>query len=151
LPNSLFEEQALAGRLGWLGAVSTLERSPAYGSSRLDFLVRSPRRRPLLVETKSCTRVADGTGLFPDARTARGARHMAELARAVREGYRAAVVFVVQREDAVSLRPADGDDPAFGSALREARKAGVAVRAFRCRVSLHEVALADEIPVLLGG
>ena len=45
--------------------------------------------------------------------------------RAVQEGQRAAVVFVVQREDAERLVPHDENDPAFGRALRQAARAGV--------------------------
>ena len=70
-----------------------------------------------------------------------------DLARAIGEGHRAAVIFVVQREDAHAFSPNDDADPLFGGALREARDAGVEVYAYRCRVSQEEIVLAEPLPV----
>ncbi len=74
---------------------------------------------------------------------------MDELAHVVRRGGRAAVLFVVQRGDAVSFRPRDETDPAFGEALRRAATAGVQVLAYRCRVTEEEIVLDGSIPVVL--
>jgi sugar fermentation stimulation protein A len=104
---------------------------------------------PCWIEVKSVTLVQQGVARFPDAPTLRGQRHVRELMRAVQEGQRAAVVFVVQREDAERLVPHDENDPAFGRALRQAARAGVEVYAWRCRVGLDAIQLADAIPVQL--
>jgi len=93
--------------------------------------------------------VEEGTALFPDAVTARGRRHVEELARAVALGDRAAVVFVVQRDDATRFAPHDASDPLFGQALRLAAAAGVEVYAYTCRVSEQEVCIDRPIPVML--
>ena len=74
---------------------------------------------------------------------------MGELAQAVLEGKRAAVVFVVQREDAITFAPNDEADLAFGQTLRDAAKAGVEAYTYLCRVSQDEVALDRPIPVVL--
>ena len=74
---------------------------------------------------------------------------MEELAKACREGYRAAVIFVVQREDAFSFRPNDEMDPAFGKALRQAVSQGVKVQAFSCQVSPYGVMLRNDLPMFL--
>ena len=74
---------------------------------------------------------------------------MEELAQAVQEGKRAAVVFVVQREDALVFAPNDEADPAFDQTLREAARAGVEVYAYLCRVSRDEVVLDRPMPVVL--
>jgi sugar fermentation stimulation protein A len=91
-------------------------------------------RRPCLVEVKSVTLVVDGLGCFPDAVTLRGRRHLEELAGAVEAGYRAAALFVVQRDDARGVRPHDESDPGFGRTLREVARRGVEVYACGCRV-----------------
>lgn len=62
---------------------------------------------------------------------------------------RSRIIFVIQREDAVAFSPHDEMDPEFGRGLRQARGRGIAVYAYRCRVSPKEIALAKEIPVLL--
>jgi sugar fermentation stimulation protein A len=93
--------------------------------------------------------VVNGAGLFPDAPTARGERHIRALIAARDEGLEAAVVWVVQRADARALRPWPEADPRLAAALREARDRGVALRAYRCAVSETEIGIDAEIPVEL--
>lgn len=101
-----------------------------HGQSRFDFQIG-----PTLVEVKSVTLAHGRRGLFPDAVTARGARHCDELGRLTRRGTPAAIVFVAQRGDVESVEPEDDVDPAFGAALRRAARAGVQVLA--CALDLH--------------
>ena len=119
-----------------------------YGESRLDLLL-SGGRGLCYVEAKSVTLVEDGVGLFPDAPTERGRRHVETLAQAVREGHRGAVVFVIQREDASSFAPNDTADPDFGRALRKALAQGIEAYAYRCTVTKEEVRLSSAVPVHL--
>lgn len=149
LPGPLLAEAVAAGRLPGLRGWRVLAREVRLGESRLDLLLADPAGRPVYGETKSVTLVRDGVGLFPDAPTARGRRHLQELAAAVAAGGRGVAVFVVQREDAACWRPNDATDPAFGAAVRAAAAAGVAVLAVRCRVTRTAVAVLDEIPALL--
>ncbi len=102
-----------------------------------------------MLETKSVTLVVGGVGLFPDAPTERGTKHLRSLGHAVQSGHRAAVVFVVQRADAVAFSPNDTADPEFGAALRRAVEAGVEAYAYACQVSLEGVTLAQPLPVRL--
>lgn len=148
LPIALLHEALAEGRVPDLAGYDRVRREVAWGHSRLDLLLEGAGA-PCLVEVKSVTLVEDGVGLFPDAPTTRGRRHVEELARAVGEGYRAAVAFVVQREDAVAFAPHAAADPDFSRALRAAVAAGVEAYAFRCRVTLEEVRLAEPLPVLL--
>lgn len=149
LPNDLVAEALGAGELAALADYTTVRREVTFGHSRLDFLLEAEGRRPCLVEVKSVTLVLDGLGCFPDAVTERGRRHLLELARAVAAGYRAAVIFVVQRDDATGLRPHDESDPAFGRTLREVSRCGVEVYAYSCRVAPGEVVLDAPLPVYL--
>ena len=68
---------------------------------------------------------------------------------AAESGNRAAVVFVVQRDDAERFAPHEEADPAFGQVLRQAARSGVEVHAWRCRVSREAIRLAEAIPVVL--
>jgi sugar fermentation stimulation protein A len=103
----------------------------------------------LWIETKSVTLVEDSLALFPDAPTARGTRHVRELTGAVRNGNKAAIVFVVQRPDARRFAPYDAADAAFGEALRSAANRGVDVYAWTCQVSREAIAMSGQIPVEL--
>ncbi|MGC9335853.1 MAG: DNA/RNA nuclease SfsA [Anaerolineae bacterium] len=149
LPNDLVAEALAAGRLDALAGYAEVRREVAWGHSRFDFRLDSAGRRPCLVEVKSVTLVVDGWGCFPDAVTARGRRHVLELAAAVQAGYRAAVVFVVQRQDVQAFRPHDESDPAFGQALRRAVQQGVEVYACACQVQPGKIAIDRPLPANL--
>ncbi len=152
LPNKLLAEALAAGRLPQFAAYPVIRPEQTYGESRLDFRLEAEALadRPAggcYLETKSATLVVDGVAMFPDAPTARGVKHLRSLMAARADGYRAAVVFVIQRSDAGAFAPHDAADPLLGAALREAVAGGVAVYAYRCRVDETAIALADALPV----
>jgi sugar fermentation stimulation protein A len=149
LPNDLVAEALARDKLWPLAGYPSVCREVSFGSSRLDFLLEGPDRPPCLVEVKSVTLVLDGLGCFPDAVTLRGRRHLEELAAATREGYRAAVVFCVQRDDAAGMRPHDESDPGFGQTLRQVAQQGVEIYAYACTVEPGRVELVRELPVYL--
>ena len=148
LPNLLLHEALVEGRLAEFEGYTEIARERTFEDSRLDLALSGPDG-VCYVEAKSVTLVVDGVGLFPDAPTIRGAKHVGTLAKAVEQGHRAAAVFVVQREDAEALTPHDEADPVFGAALRQAVEKGVEAYAYRCRVSQEEIVLSDRIPVRL--
>jgi sugar fermentation stimulation protein A len=86
-------------------------------------------------------------GAFPDAVTERGRKHLDELVGVVEEGHRAAMVYVAQRSDCDRFRPADEIDPAYGVALREAKRAGVELYAVRGRVGVRRMGLDRRLPL----
>jgi len=137
----------LQERVGF-GELYRIEREKVRGQSRLDLLAYGPYGR-IWIEAKSVTLVRDGVAMFPDAPTLRGTKHVDELADIVRQGERSALAFIVQRNDAYSLTPNRGSDPDFADALGRAARQGVELRAYTCQVSLAEVTLYREIPVVL--
>ncbi len=146
LPNRLARAALEAGALDELGDWALERAEVPLGRSRFDFLLRRGAER-LALEVKSVSLVQVGIALFPDAVTARGARHVRELALlAGRPGWAAAILFVVQRSAARRVRAAAEIDAAFAAALAEAHAAGVRVLARRCRVSLDAVELGEAIP-----
>ncbi|MDR7416884.1 MAG: DNA/RNA nuclease SfsA [Armatimonadota bacterium] len=146
LPNRLWEEACRAGGLPPVVGVRTWEREVRLQGERVDFRVRAADGI-WLVETKSCNRVLRGVALFPDAPTARGARHMRLLERLARQGTRAAVVWFVQRDDAIRLRLDRTADPDLAEAGARAARAGVVLCAYRCHVDPRTVRVRDPIPV----
>ena len=127
----------------------TLERAEAvHGRSRFDFSLRNESDERLWLEVKSVTLVEDRVGRFPDAVSARAARHLRELAAIAIAGQdHAAVLFVAQRGDARRVEPAAHIDPDFGVAWTEARQAGVRFLARRCTLDLERICLAEQLPV----
>jgi len=161
LPNRLFAAAFRAGELEAFQGYRQLTAEVRAGSSRLDFLLSVGGKEqearphgeglpPCYVEVKSVTLVTGaGVALFPDAPTSRGSRHLQELMALRARGYRAAVVFIIQREDASSFAPNEATDPLFAWALREAANAGVEVYAYRCRISQAAARLSAAVPVKL--
>lgn len=141
------ERGVISELAGYSAIAPEVRRAPR---TRLDFALAGPHGT-CFVEVKNATlRLAAGCVGFPDARTERGVRHLAELERARREGHRAVLFFCVSRSGARGLAPADAIDPAYGQALRHAVEVGVEVLAYRVRISPREVRLVERVPVRLG-
>lgn len=143
LPNYLVGQLLNTHQLPPFAGATGIKSEQIYGASRLDFAFTDNNGQQTLAEVKSVTLVEDGLALFPDAPTARGVRHLQELARAVGEGYRAAVLFIIQRDDAKSFAPNHRRDPAFANALEAAVKTGVEIYAWRCRAEANALTLMD--------
>lgn len=148
LPNKLVAEAIDAGRLTQFCGYPKVRPESTFGDSRLDFLLEGSEGS-CYVETKSVTLVEDGVGLFPDAPTLRGVKHLHSLMAAMDAGHRAGAIFVIQRHDVESFAPHDTADPLLGETLRAAVAHGVEVWAYRCRVDERSIELADEVPVRL--
>jgi sugar fermentation stimulation protein A len=147
LANALFAEAVTRGGLAAYPC-EQIEKEITHGHSRLDFRLSS-RGAACWVEVKSVTYVEDGVGMFPDAPTARGRRHLEALAGLAEGGDRASVVFIAQRGDAQRFTPYEAVDPAFAETLRRVHQQGVAIHAYRCDVTLEGIEIAEEIPVVL--
>ncbi len=146
VPNAVLGEAIAGGKVPEFRGFRVGRREPTFLDSRLDFELTDGEK--MLLEVKSCTLVVGGVGLFPDAPTRRGRRHLEALTEALSLG-RAAILFHVQRGDASSLMPNEGADPAFSGALRRAAGEGVEVYAYNSRVTLGEVSLNRRVPVTL--
>jgi len=149
VPNKVVADAVAAGQLADFSQFTVARREVRYGNSRLDLLLEDERNNKCFVEVKSVTLVENGTAMFPDAPTLRGARHLEELAAAVGEGYHAAVIFLIQRDDALVFTPNDRTDPDFGQKLRAAAGKGVGVYAYRCRVTPELIVITEKVPVKL--
>lgn len=150
LPNAVVAEAVAAGEVPELAGYDGLRREVRYGKgSRIDLLLERPDAR-CYVEVKSTTLAVDGEGRFPDAVTARGKKHLEELAGMVAEGHRAVIFFLVSRGDVQAFAPADDIDPAYGATLREVLKAGVEAVAYSTRVEPARIEIDRRLPVRLG-
>jgi len=131
LPNRFVPGALAAGAIPPFRGWEIVAKEPKLGAGRSDFLLVRGKRK-LFLEVKSVTLVEDGVALFPDAPTDRGRRHLRELVGAVREGIRAAILFVVQRPDAHRFGPNMTTDPAFAETFWKALEQGVEAYAVIC-------------------
>lgn len=137
MPNRLAEEAIRAGLVSDFATYGEVRREQRYGqNSRIDLLLRDPARAPAYVEVKNVHFTRTGRlAEFPDSVTSRGAKHLDELGDMVEAGFRAAMLYVIQRDDCDQLRICDELDPAYGKAFRRARARGVEAYAIACRIT----------------
>ncbi len=119
-----------------------VRREYTFGDSRFDFYMEKDRDRYLL-EVKGCTLEIDGVGYFPDAPTLRGVKHLRELAAAAKAGWRCCLAFVIQTEGVKEVLPNRETHPEFGTALDDAKAAGVQVLHLPCLVGPDRLTILD--------
>ena len=153
-PNKLAVEAIKQNIIPELSGYDTLRTEVKYGeNSRIDILLQSDGKPDTFVEVKNVHFVrTPGLHEFPDSVTARGAKHLDEMAREVAKGNRAAMLYVIQRNDGNIMRLAADLDPNYVGAFNRARKAGVEAFAISCNVSpngidaINPVTLEHENP-----
>ncbi|MDQ0315536.1 DNA/RNA nuclease SfsA [Amorphus orientalis] len=147
-PNRVVETALAADEVPELAGYERVRREVRYGAaSRIDLLLEGDGRPDCYVEIKNVHLMrAPGLAEFPDSVTARGARHLDELAAMVATGARAVMLYVVQREDCDRFALADDIDPAYAAAFERARAAGVEACVYGCSLSLTEIRLTSRLP-----
>ncbi len=148
LPPRLVEEALKGGRVPGFKGYRVAQREVGIGGGRIDLCLAGNRGR-CYVETNAVTLVIGRTAIFPDAPTDRGRRHLLTLLGAHRRGWKAAVVFVVQRSDARRFSPNWRTDPKFARTLLQVAKAGVLILALACRVTRAGARITHPLPVHL--
>lgn len=145
-PNKAVGEWLRSG--GFLENPTRVKPETQYGNSRFDFYIENDHEKAF-VEVKGVTLENDGIACFPDAPTQRGAKHLKELISAKNEGYRAAVLFVIQMKGVHEFIPNDITDKNFADTLRTAYDAGVEVLAMDCIVTHDSMVIDEKVKVKL--
>ena len=141
LPNRLAEEAIRAGLVADLGTYPVLEREKKYGrNSRIDILLSGEGRPSAYVEVKNVHfRRMSGLVEFPDTVTARGAKHLEELGDMAEAGFRAVMLYLVQREDCTRFRICADLDPGYAVGIRRAISRGVEAYVVKCAVTPGQI------------
>ncbi|NNF90143.1 MAG: DNA/RNA nuclease SfsA [Boseongicola sp.] len=150
VPNRVVNEALGARAVPELAAYDIVRPEVKYGTaSRVDFLLQGAGLRDAYVEVKNAhLRRNSDVCEFPDCVTARGAKHLHELAGMVEQGHRAIMLYLVQRTDCARFRLARDLDPAYGKACDRAREAGVEVICYGTDISTEGVSLGSAVEVL---
>jgi sugar fermentation stimulation protein A len=148
-PNRLAAEALAAERIPELAGYDVVRREVKYGrASRIDFLLEGAGRPPCYVEVKNVHLMRKvGLAEFPDCVTARGARHLDELADMVAAGHRAVMLFVIQIGSAKAFALARDIDPAYGAAFDRARARGVEALAWACGLTTEGIEIVRPVPL----
>lgn len=149
-PNRIAAEAISAGAIPALAGYATLRGEVKYGkNSRIDLLLEDPVKGIAYVEVKSVTLSRDkGLAEFPDAVTARGAKHLEELIGEVQRGHRAVMLYLVQVPDATQFSLASDIDPTYARAFAHARASGVEAIAAHARVTTEAIDVIGALPIV---
>ena len=149
-PNLLVAEAIAAAAIPELAGYPSTRREVKYGrNSRVDFLLEGPDRPACYVEVKNVHMMRRaGLAEFPDSVTARGAKHLDELAAMAAAGGRAVMLFLIQIGSAAEFALARDIDPVYGAAFDRARAAGVEAVAYRCVIDHAAIVLAGPVPIV---
>jgi len=146
IPNKITMEAINNDEIPELSGYDEMHSEVKYGqNSRVDILLTGGKDI-CYVEVKNVTLVeADGFYKFPDAITERGQKHLYELLEMVKKGNRAVMLFVIQRSDGTTFKPADHIDPDYARALKEVHRKGVEVLTYQAGVSPDEIKIIKRI------
>ena len=149
-PNPLIGAALAASVIPELAGYDTIRREVKYGkNSRVDFLLEDRARPRCYVEVKNVHLMRQpGLAEFPDSVTARGAKHLDELADAAAAGARAVMLFVIQIGSARRFSLARDIDPRYGTAFDRARAAGVEAVAWRCSLAREGIEVTASVPIV---
>lgn len=145
-PNIAVGEFIREGRL--FSDLEFLKSEYTFGSSRFDFYGKHGGKE-FFAEVKGVTLEEDGVVRFPDAPTLRGIKHLEELENAVKSGYEAYVIFVVQMKNVSYFEPNYKTHKEFGEALKKAVKNGVVVLCYDCEVEKDSMKLDKKVEIRL--
>jgi sugar fermentation stimulation protein A len=147
-PNLIVAEAIAAGEIPELAGYATARREVKYGqNSRVDILLADPARPLCYVEVKNVHLMRrPGLAEFPDAVTARGTKHLGELAAMVAAGHRAVMLYLIQIGSAERFSLAADIDPVYARTFARAHAAGVEALAYACAVGEGEIRLDRRVP-----
>ncbi|MEX0350999.1 MAG: DNA/RNA nuclease SfsA [Paracoccaceae bacterium] len=147
VPNKALRAALESGEISELAAYKSVRAEVKYGqNSRIDFLLTQAGLPDTYVEVKSVT-LSRETGLaeFPDSVTARGTKHLGELAEMAKEGHRAIMLYLVQRTDCTRFAVAADIDPTYAAAFERAKRAGVEILIRGTHITPTEITVADAL------
>ncbi len=138
---------------GWIPELTgypLIQPEKKIGNSRIDFYLDGHENLPsCYVEVKSVTLKHEGMAQFPDSVSERGQKHLIELMDLKKQGHRAAMLYIVQREDVKEMRPAHSIDKKYGELLKQAHAAGVEIFVYQCRIDINEIGFGNSLPFTL--
>ncbi|HDR05035.1 MAG TPA: DNA/RNA nuclease SfsA [Candidatus Marinimicrobia bacterium] len=147
IPNKLVRQSLLEKKVPGLPGWSMLKAEYALGRERFDFLLEKDGVK-MILEVKGVSLLENGIALFPDAVTARGARHVRHLTELSRQGRAAGIYFVIQRDDAIAFAPNRLRDPIFSEAINEALESGLKVWAHSCLLMPDKILWQSPVPFI---
>ena len=118
-------------------------------NTRFDFLIKKKNYKAF-IEVKNVTLVRKSKiAEFPDAITSRGVKHIMELLKASKKGYKIYLAFIIQREDCNQFAIARDIDPEYSNLLYKALKKKLNILCYDCKFSTKGIKVNKKIKFIL--
>lgn len=139
--NQLVQEALQQKQIAELAAYNDILPEQKYGSenSRIDFLLKEANLPDCFVEVKSTTLLTENSvGMFPDAKTERGQKHLRELTHIAEQGQQAVIFFAILHTGIHHFEVAKQIDPKYADLFQQAVQQGVQALAYRAEMQWEE-------------
>lgn len=148
VPNTVVYESILNNEVEELKNIDLLKREVTYLNSRFDLYFEKGKEKGF-IEIKGVTLEVDGLSMFPDAPTERGRKHILEMIKAVEEGYKGYIFFLIQMDNIKTFTPNAVMDEEFAKVLKQAEDKGVNILAYNSIVNKNSIRLNEKVEVLI--
>ena len=149
-PNKIIQEAINNQEIKELLNYKTLKREVKYGvNSKIDIFLQDDNKVNCYVEIKNVHLSREkGLAEFPDGITSRGTKHLKELANVAKNGDRAVMLYLIQRNDCNYFKIAEDIDIEYGKAFIDALNAGVEVICIDTILNISEINIGKKIKLL---
>lgn len=146
LTNKLVQEALENKTITEVSEYNTIKPEQKILDSRIDFYLTEENLPDVYLEVKNVTlKTEHGLAQFPDAVTTRGQKHLTDLIKIKKQGHRAIMLYVVNREDVSEFKPAEHIDPDYAQLLTQAKKEGVEVLVYQSKLSPKEIKISHPL------
>mgnify|MGYP000897078106 FL=1 len=116
-------------------------------NTRFDFLITKNTTKAFIeVKNVTLSRKKD-VAEFPDAVTSRGLKHIEELVKASKQGYKVYILYLIQRNDCKIFKIANDIDPKYSDSLLKAVKKNLNILCFDCKFSSKGIKLNQKVKI----
>ena len=147
--NKIVFEALKEKKISYLEKFNEIKTEVSFNkNNRFDFLILNDKQK-CFVEVKNVTlQRKNGVAEFPDAITARGTKHLKALMEAKKNNYDSCILYLIQRENCRFFKIAGDIDAVYKSTFNEAKKAGIKILCYDCKITTKKIKLNKEINII---
>ncbi len=144
IPNKLVYDAIINGGINKLKGYKIVKREVTYSDSRFDIYAENANEK-CFIEVKNVSMKVNNYARFPDAVTVRGKKHLETLIKVKQAGYRAVMVYVIQRMDINMFGTDKNIDPNYAETLLKAVAEGVEIIPLQAKVTPTGIKIIREL------